>query len=283
MAVRNVVRVVAAQPTTDGAGVRLRRSIGSRELDQLDPFLLFDEFKSENSAEYVGGFPDHPHRGFETVTYMLAGVMEHKDHRGNTGRITAGSVQWMTAGRGIIHSEMPKQHEGLLWGFQLWINLPAKDKMCEPRYQDIPGEKIPEVTAPGQARVRVVAGEFMGTSGPVAGIATHPLYLDVSLPAAARFRHEVPSGHNAFCYAVEGEGRFGDPEASDLEPLSSGYLGVLGEGDEIVVQSANGVRFLLLAARPLREPVARLGPFVMNTRDEIMQALQDFQDGHLLD
>jgi hypothetical protein len=281
LALRKVVRVVNAQSTTDGAGVRLRRSIGSRELDHLDPFLLFDEFKSENSAEYVGGFPDHPHRGFETVTYMLAGVMEHRDHRGNTGRITAGSVQWMTAGRGIIHSEMPQQHEGLLWGFQLWINLPAKDKMCEPRYQDIPSEKIPEVVAPGGARVRVVAGEFMGTSGPVAGIATHPLYLDVSLSAGSRFRHEIPSGHNAFCYVVEGKGRFGDPEAPDGEPLSSAQLGILGEGDEVVVQSEDGVRFLVLAARSLGEPVARLGPFVMNTRDQVMQALQDFQEGRL--
>jgi redox-sensitive bicupin YhaK (pirin superfamily) len=281
MSLRKVVRVMEAQSTTDGAGVRLRRSIGSRELDHLDPFLLFDEFKAEDSAEYVGGFPDHPHRGFETVTYMLAGVMEHRDHRGNTGRITAGSVQWMTAGRGIIHSEMPKQHEGLLWGFQLWINLPAKDKMCEPRYQDIPGERIPEVMAAGDARVRVVAGEFMGQSGPVAGIATHPLYLDVSLPAGSRFRHEVPSAHNAFCYVVDGKGRLGDPEEG--EALSSGRLAVLGEGDEVAVRSEDGVRFLLLAARPLGEPVARLGPFVMNTREQVMQALQDFQEGHLLD
>lgn len=263
--------------------MKLKRSLPTTELTHLDPFLLLDEFKSEESTEYIGGFPDHPHRGFETVTYMLAGVMEHKDHRGNTGRIAAGDVQWMTAGRGIIHSEMPKQHEGLMWGFQLWINLPAKEKMCEPRYQDVPHEAIPEVIGSDGTRVRVIAGEFRGTPGAVKGITTRPLYLDIALARDGQFAQEIPQGHTALCYVFEGQGEFGGSQAGEGRRLSTGQLGVLGDGDGLSARTDGGVRFLLLAAQPLLEPVARLGPFVMNTRGELLQALQDYDEGKFLD
>src|SRR5687767_5360320 len=197
---RTVQRVIIGQETSDGGGVRLKRSLGSAQLDHLDPFLLLDEFKSAQGSDYVAGFPDHPHRGFETVTYMLAGSMEHRDHQGNHGLLGPGSVQWMTAGRGIIHSEMPRQHEGLMWGFQLWVNLPARDKMGPPRYQDIPPDRVPEASTPGGARVRVLAGEAAGRTGPVEGIVTQPLYLDVAVPAGVRFTQPVPAGHSSFAY-----------------------------------------------------------------------------------
>lgn len=276
MKLREIVRVLDAQGTSDGAGVRLKRSLGSAALDYLDPFLLLDEFKSDEGSDYVGGFPDHPHRGFETVTYMLAGAMEHRDHKGNTGNLRAGSVQWMTAGRGIIHSEMPKQERGLMWGFQLWVNLPAKDKMCPPRYQDIPPEKVPEVTRPDGARIRVIAGESSGVRGAVSGIATNPLYLDVFLPPGARFEQAVPPAHTAFCYVFEGIGQVGGRQ------LAAGQLGVLSEGDTVVTTTAEEkVRFLLIAAAPLREPMARYGPFVMTTQAELRQAFVDYQSGNL--
>jgi redox-sensitive bicupin YhaK (pirin superfamily) len=276
---RTVVRTVQAQETSEGAGVRLRRSIGTPQLDHLDPFLLLDEFKSDRGEDYIAGFPDHPHRGFETVTYMLAGAMEHRDHRGNRGHLVAGSVQWMTAGRGIIHSEMPQQKDGLMWGFQLWVNLPAREKMREPRYQDIPPDRIP-VIRDGSAEIRVIAGDVHGTSGPVEGIATSPMYLDVSLPAGARSRHAVPPGHNAFAYVFEGDADLGPEGGSRV--VRAGGLAVLGEGDTLTVSADRAAaRFLLVSARPLGEPVARYGPFVMNTREEIMQAVRDFQDGSL--
>ena len=272
---RRVVKVVEGRETSDGAGVRLKRSLGMPALDYLDPFLLLDEFKSDDSADYIAGFPDHPHRGFETVTYMLAGSMEHKDHTGHTGALTAGSVQWMTAGRGIIHSEMPKQEDGLMWGFQLWVNLPAGEKMCAPRYQDIPPNEIPVLTLEDGAEVRVIAGKSGGLSGPVVGIATAPLYLDVKVPPQSRFEQPVPSEHSAFVYAFEGEGKLGGEEV-----LRSGHLAVCGDGDAIAVETGKSpVRFLLLAAAPLIEPVARFGPFVMNTQEELIQAVRDFQTG----
>jgi redox-sensitive bicupin YhaK (pirin superfamily) len=270
--------VVAAQPTSDGAGVKLRRTIGTPALDHLDPFLLLDEFRSDSVADYGAGFPDHPHRGFETVTYMLAGTMEHRDDSGNRGLLTAGSVQWMTAGRGIIHSEMPRQVDGLMWGFQLWVNLPAKDKMTRPRYQDIPPEAIPERTTDSGARVRVIAGEAEGVAGPVSGIATSPLYLDVAIPAGARFSQPVPAGMTAACYVFEGAAAIG---GEDARAVPTGSLAVLGDGDSVAVAAPSGARFLLLAARPLREPIARYGPFVMTTREEIAQAFRDFQEGTL--
>ncbi|SRR6266536_1597390 len=280
MGPRPVERVVIAQDTSDGGGVRLRRSLGSAALDHVDPFLLLDEFKSDQGSDYVAGFPDHPHRGFETVTYMLAGAMEHQDHRGNRGHLVAGSVQWMTAGRGIIHSEMPRQQDGLMWGFQLWVNLPAAHKMDAPRYQDIPPGEIPELTRDG-SRVRVIAGESGGMSGPVRGIVTEPLYLDVTVPARNRFEHAVPAGYNVLLYVFEGEGDVG-PDGGRRR-LRAGRLGVLGAGDSVLAEAGEaGMRFLLIAARPIGEPIVRYGPFVMNTRDEIVQAFEDFQSGTLL-
>jgi redox-sensitive bicupin YhaK (pirin superfamily) len=274
---------VNAQEATEGAGVRIRRSIGTRTLDSLDPFLLLDEFKSDRPDEYLAGFPDHPHRGFETVTYMLAGSMLHQDHKGNRGNLVAGSVQWMTAGRGIIHSEMPQQKDGLMWGFQLWVNLPAREKMREPRYQDIPPEKIPEASLPDGTRIRVVAGEAQGVRGAVSGIATDPLYLDVALPPGSRFRQEVGEDKNAFVYVFEGEASVGVSADETGRSLQAGQLGVLGAGDSLEVRSGDSAaRFLLLAARPLGEPIARYGPFVMNTRAEIHQAVQDLENGTFL-
>jgi len=198
MTERRVVKTAIGQPTSDGAGVRLTRVIGTPDLDHLDPFLLLDEFKSDRPGDYLAGFPDHPHRGFETVTYMLAGSMRHQDHVGNRGELVAGSVQWMTAGRGIIHSEMPQQKDGLMWGFQLWVNLPARDKMTAPRYQDIPPERVPTVALADGVSARVLVGEAGGVSGPVAGIATQPLYLDVTMAPRSRLSHELPAGHSAF-------------------------------------------------------------------------------------
>ena len=279
---RRVVRTVRAQDTSDGAGVRLRRSLGSGELSSLDPFLLLDEFKSDQADDYIAGFPDHPHRGFETVTYMLAGAMLHRDSRGHEGELRGGSVQWMTAGRGIIHSEMPRQTDGLMWGFQLWVNLPASDKMREPRYQDIPPEDVPEVRTDEGARVRVVAGATAGVAGPVSGIVTEPLYLDVALGEGASFSQPVTSGHNAFAYVFEGAVELGFEDDSPGERVSAGHLAVLGEGDVARARSSGSEgRFLLVSARPIGEPVARHGPFVMNTRDEIHQAVRDFQEGRL--
>ncbi len=273
MAERKVERVVHAVPTSDGAGVRLSRAIANAELEHLDPFLLLDEFRSDNPNDYIAGFPDHPHRGFETVTYMLAGKMEHADHAGNRGLLTGGGAQWMTAGRGIIHSETPKQEDGLMWGFQLWVNLPATHKMTAPRYQDIEPGAIPEVAIEGGS-VRVVAGTFGGATGPVQGIVTDPFYLDVRLGPRAKFETPIPFGHTAFLYTYEGSGTV-------LETaLSPKTLAILQPGDVIRVSSGeSGVRFLCIAARPLNEPIARYGPFVMNTREEIHQAFEDFRNG----
>jgi hypothetical protein len=272
--VRPVTQVVRGQRTSDGAGVRLNRVIGGRALPDLDPFLLFDEFGSEEASDYIGGFPDHPHRGFETVTYMLAGRMRHGDNKGNTGRLGPGSVQWMTAGRGIVHSEMPEQENGLMRGFQLWVNLPAKDKMTAPRYQDIAPERIPAVDAGGGVRVRVIAGRFGAVEGPVSGVATEPIYLDLELPANASFDVPLPAGHNAFAYAFEGAGKIGG------EAVARGELAVLGKGEQVALEAGgDGLRLVLIAGRPLREPVEKYGPFVMNTADEIRQAVYDYQSG----
>ncbi|MGE0822045.1 MAG: pirin family protein [Candidatus Binatia bacterium] len=283
MSTCTVTRVLKAQPTSDGAGVRLFRTIGSPALDSLDPFLLLDEFKSEQSNDYIAGFPDHPHRGFETVTYMLAGSMQHKDHQGNEGNLVAGSVQWMTAGRGIIHSELPKQDNGLMWGFQLWVNLPAAQKMITPRYQDISPENIPEVITADGVKMRVVAGEVAGLRGAVQGIVTDPLYLDVLVPAHTTYSLPVPRGHSAFCYVFIGQGTFGKSETTAGQEVTAQHLLVLSDGDEVnVTTESDSVRFLLLAGKPLREPVARYGPFVMNTRAEIRQAFEDYQRGTFL-
>jgi hypothetical protein len=273
-ATRPVTQVVRGQRSSDGAGVRLTRVIGGRALPDLDPFLLFDEFGSEEASDYIGGFPDHPHRGFETVTYMLAGRMRHGDNKGNTGLLGPGSVQWMTAGRGIVHSEMPEQEEGLMHGFQLWVNLPAKDKMTAPRYQDIPPRDIPEVDAGNGVRVRVIAGRFGNVSGPVSAVATDPLYLDVALPAGASLDVPLPAEDNAFAYVFEGAATIAG------EKVARGELAVLGRGERFEVEAdADGARLVLIAGRPLNEPVAKYGPFVMNTADEIRQAVYDYQSG----
>ncbi len=271
-AVRRVLAVMPGQPTSDGAGVKLTRVIGQQRLPDLDPFLMLDEFRSDDAKDYIAGFPDHPHRGFETVTYMLAGRMRHEDNKGNKGLLRPGSVQWMTAGRGIVHSELPEQENGLMWGFQLWVNLPAKDKMTAPRYQEIDPEEIPEIEV-GGARVRVIAGRIGTTEGPISAVATDPTYLDVALPAGASFVHELPAQHNAFVYPFEGSVEIG------AEKVARGRVAVLSHGDRVEVSAKDGGRFILVAGRPLGEPVAKYGPFVMNTVEELRQAVEDFQSG----
>jgi len=271
---RTIVKTVAGQATSDGAGVRLNRVIGTAALPDLDPFLMLDEFRSDDAGDYIAGFPDHPHRGFETVTYMLAGRMRHGDNQGNTGLLRPGSVQWMTAGRGIVHSEMPEQEDGLMWGFQLWVNLPARDKMCAPAYQDIDPERVPQVSPAEGVTIRVLAGRAGGVAGPVAAPATDPLYLDIGLAQGAAHVQAVPQGHNGFVYVFEGKARVGGTV------LPRGTLGVLGPGDSIEAVAEDGpARLILVAGRPLGEPVVKYGPFVMNTEGEIHQAIADYQAG----
>jgi len=276
---RRVVRTVRGQPTSDGAGVKLTRVIGQRELDMLDPFLMLDEFRSDAASDYLAGFPNHPHRGFETVTYMLAGRMRHGDNQGNSGLLTPGSVQWMTAGRGIVHSEMPEQENGLMWGFQLWVNLPAKDKMTAPRYQDIQPDRIPEAKPADGVNVRVLAGRVGDVVGPVGGIAIEPVYLDVSLEPNTRFAASIPRGHNAFAYVYEGVADIGD--ADSARRIARGELAVLDrDGDDVLLSAgAAPACLIIVAGKPLNEPVAKYGPFVMNTQEEIAQAIRDFQSG----
>lgn len=279
---RTLQRVIEGLATSDGAGVKLRRTLGQGKGARLDPFLMLDEFSSENPGDYIAGFPAHPHRGFETVTYMLDGHMRHEDHLGNVGELTSGSVQWMTAGRGIVHSEMPQQEEGRMRGFQLWINLPAKEKMKPASYRDIPPADIPVVALPGGGSVKVIAGtlDIDGhvTPGPIQGLTTAPLYFDIELPAGAVFSHPVESAHNAFIYTYEGSVQVGPSDAPRrLKPQSAG---ILSPGEQIeITADAGGARFLLLAGRPLCEPIAQYGPFVMNTVEEIEQAIADFQSG----
>ncbi len=276
---RRVVTTIRGRPASDGAGVKLTRVIGQPSLPDLDPFLMLDEFGSDKGADYIGGFPDHPHRGFETVTYMLAGRMRHGDNQGNVGLLRPGSVQWMTAGRGIIHSEMPEQEEGLMQGFQLWVNLPAKDKMCKPRYQDIDPENIPVVTRPDGVTVKVLVGSFDGVTGPVTDVATDPLYLDITVPAGTTVSVPVEAAHNAFAYPFEGSARIG----AGAQLVERGQLAVLSLGDSVTIEGGpNGGRLILVAGRPLREPVAKYGPFVMNTPDEIHQAIADYQAGRFV-
>jgi redox-sensitive bicupin YhaK (pirin superfamily) len=272
---RPVKDVITPQPVTEGAGVRLKRSIATRTLDYLDPFLLFDHFGSDNPEDYLAGFPMHPHRGIETVTYMLAGSVNHKDTLGNAGSIGAGDVQWMTAGGGIMHEEMPQPVNGRMEGFQLWVNLPARLKMSPPRYQEIPASTVPETTLDGGARVRVIAGRVNGVRGPVTEIAADPEYLDVRMPAQTRFNQAIPGGHTAFAYVYEGQAQFGANQT-----VSGPSLVVFDDGDMVsVTTSDQAVRFLLVSGKPLHEPIARYGPFVMNTREEIEQALRDLRNG----
>ncbi len=275
MSDRHITRRVRGTDTSDGAGVKLKRIIGQPALDMLDPFLLLDEFRSDQAGDYIAGFPEHPHRGFETVTYMLAGHMQHQDNHGNRGDLSPGSVQWMTAGRGILHSEMPQQENGLMWGFQLWVNLPAKDKMTAPRYQDIAPERIPVVHPAAGVEVKVIAGELAGATGPVEGIATAPVYLDVSLQPGAELSLELPVGHHGFAYVFEGESAL-----VGGEQLQRSELGVLSDGDCLHLAATDTpTRLLVVAAKPLDESVARYGPFVMNTQAEIHEAIADFRAG----
>ncbi|MFL6585705.1 MAG: pirin family protein [Luteimonas sp.] len=273
-----IIRHVRGMPASDGAGVKLTRVIGSPQLPDLDPFLMLDEFGTDRAEDYLAGFPEHPHRGFETVTYMLDGRMRHKDNHGNEGLLVPGSVQWMTAGRGLVHSEMPEQEAGRMRGFQLWVNLPAKDKMTAPNYQEFSPERIPVVQAGEGVSVKVIAGVVDGVVGPIAQPATDPLYLDITLAPGAAWRYALPEGHNAFAYAFEGDTRVG--KGDDARPLSSQELAVLGGGALLILEAGHaGARLILVAGRPLREPVARHGPFVMNTREELMQAFVDFEQG----
>jgi quercetin 2,3-dioxygenase len=277
---RKVARVIEPEATSDGAGVKLKRSIATRELDYLDPFLLFDHFGSENSDDYIAGFPMHPHRGIETVTYMLAGAVKHRDSSGNSGIIRAGDVQWMTAGGGIMHEEMPQLEAGRLDGFQLWVNLPARLKITKPRYQEISSGDIPTIEREDGVRIRVIAGTVDDVSGSVKDIAADPTYLDISVPANIVFAHPIPAGHTAFAYVFAGEGRFGMTGDSNGEQVAAPRLVVFDDGDEVRIgATANGTRFLLISGKPLNEPIARYGPFVMNTEEEIEQALLDLRRG----
>jgi len=280
-----LARKVRGMPASDGAGVRLTRVIGGGELPDLDPFLLLDEFGTDRPEDYLAGFPSHPHRGFETVTYMLDGRMRHRDNHGNEGLLVSGSVQWMTAGRGLVHSEMPEQEAGRMRGFQLWVNLPAKDKMTAPRYQEFAPAQLPVVAPAEGVSVKLIAGEVDGVHGPISQPATDPLYLDITLAPGARWEYGLPAGHNAFAYPFEGGVTVGEGE--DARALAAQELGILGGGfgseggpARLVLQAGEtGARLILVAGRPLREPVARHGPFVMNTRQEIMQAFVDYQEG----
>ncbi len=272
--IRPITRRLRGQATSDGAGVSLTRVIGTAQLPALDPFLMLDEFGSDRPGDYIAGFPSHPHRGFETVTYMLDGRMRHKDNHGNEGLLTPGSVQWMTAGRGIVHSEMPEQEEGLMRGFQLWVNLPAKDKMGAPAYQEFAAGRIPQAQPAPGVSVKLIAGRIGELEGPVRQPATDPTYFDIALEAGASFEHALPPGHNVFAYVYEGEVASGDSIAA------RGELLLFGAGARVRFEGrAARSRLILVAGRPIGEPVARYGPFVMNTQAEIMQAVQDYQAG----
>jgi quercetin 2,3-dioxygenase len=284
MTTRTLQRVIESIPASDGAGVKLLRSIGNSAWARVDPFLMLDHFSTDNADDYIAGFPAHPHRGFETVTYMLDGHMRHEDHLGHTGDLKGGGVQWMTAGRGIIHSEMPQQEAGRMRGFQLWINLPAKEKMKPAGYRDIQADEIPVVALQNGVRVKVIAGTLnvdgATTPGPIQGVTTDPLYFDVELPAAVTFTHALTPGYHAFAYPFEGSVDVGP--ATVRRHLKTHSAGVLSDGDNLeLTGGAEGGRVILLAGRPLLEPIVQYGPFVMNTREEIEQAVRDYQAGKL--
>jgi len=275
---RKVRTIIEPQTVMEGAGVRLKRSIATASLDNLDPFLLFDHFGSKDPADYIKGFPMHPHRGIETVTYMIQGAVNHKDSIGNSGSISSGDVQWMTSGGGIMHEEMPQSGQDEMIGFQLWVNLPAKLKMCQPRYQDIFADQIPQVTRVDGVKILVIAGEVDDVRGPVTEIEADPIYLDITVPQHGEFKYPVERGHTAFAYVFEGQGRFGSDD--EEKAVNHPRLVEFGDGDYVAVKAIDQyVRFLLVSGKPLNEPIARYGPFVMNTQDEIQQALEDLRDG----
>ncbi|WP_419798332.1 MAG: pirin family protein [Terasakiella sp.] len=271
---RTIDQIISPVSTSDGAGVKIKRAIGTSTLDHLDPFLLLDVFGSEKGTDYIAGFPDHPHRGFETVTYMLNGKMRHRDSAGNEGLLETGGAQWMTAGRGLVHSEMPEQSDGLMKGFQIWVNLPADKKMIPPRYQDIQPDTIPTAHIEDRAEVKVIAGELFDLVGPISDIATKPLFIDVVLKPNQELSLPVPEGQTAFLYIYEGKMHL------DGEDIETDRLVILEDGDEVSVRSCTQeTRFILLAADPICEPIVRYGPFVMNSREEIYQAFEDFKNG----
>jgi quercetin 2,3-dioxygenase len=273
---RPIERIVAGQPTSDGDGVKLTRVLTQPLQRRLDPFLMLDAFATDNPQDYIGGFPDHPHRGFETVTYMIAGRMRHRDSAGHEGLLANGGVQWMTAGRGIVHSELPEQEDGRMEGFQLWLNLPAADKMRAPWYRDIQSAEIPEFTTAGGVEVRVIAGRSHGVDGAMQREVTEPLYLDLELPAGASFAQALPPAHNAFVYVYRGGVQIGGKE---VPAQRMAVLGNAAASDGVLLTALEPARVLLIAGRPLGEPIAQYGPFVMNTNDEIFQAVRDFQSG----
>ncbi len=297
MSLRPVKQIIQTQPTIEGAGVKLQRAFGFGKTTDFDPFLLLDDFRNDNPADYAAGFPWHPHRGIETITYVLAGSVEHGDSLGNKGKMTAGDVQWMTAGSGILHQEMPKgDQQGRMHGFQLWANLPASLKMTDPRYQDIPASAIPEVTEDDCTRVRIICGKFLGKRGPVEGVAADPNYLDISVAPGQRKHLKIETRRNAFAYVFGGAGTFrdaSDPRAVLTEQAaanapaqydaSNHSLVLFDRGDEIVVQSGDeGIRFLLVSGKPIEEPVAWYGPIVMNTQKELRQAMSELQTGDFI-
>jgi quercetin 2,3-dioxygenase len=300
MSLRAVKQILETKPTIEGAGVKLQRAFGFGKTAEFDPFLLFDDFRNENPADYLAGFPWHPHRGIETITYVLAGEVNHGDSLGNKGRMTAGDVQWMTAGSGILHQEMPKgDANGRMHGFQLWANLPASLKMTDPRYQDIPSSAIPEVTDDDGTMARIICGEFWGKTGPVEGVATGPMsaearYVDISVPPGKRKRFRVETTRHAFAYVFAGSGTFRDasepqavltesavdPNAAPVYDAKNHSLVLFDRGDEITVQAGpDGIRFLLVSGKPLKEPVAWYGPIVMNTQEQIRQAMAELHTG----
>ena len=280
MSVRPVKRVIQAKPTIEGAGVHLHRAFGFGETTDFDPFLLFDDFRNDNPDDYLAGFPWHPHRGMETITYVLAGTVNHNDSLGNRGTLAAGDVQWMTAGRGILHQEMPQgDPAGRMHGFQLWANLPASEKMTDPRYQDVAARDIPEAVDDDETRVRVICGSFWGKTGPVHGIAADPRYLDVWVPPGRRKTLPVETSQHAFAYVFDGSGTFRDASTAAGE-TGNRSLVLFDRGDDVTVQAgASGIRFLLVSGKPIEEPVAWYGPIVMNTREQLQQAYTELQNG----
>lgn len=273
---RGIERIINGQFVMDGAGVKINRVLTGPLQRRLDPFLMLDAFGSDKPGDYIAGFPEHPHRGFETITYMLAGRMRHRDSAGNEGMITDGGVQWMTAGRGVIHSEMPEQNEGLMEGFQLWLNLPASDKMIEPWYRDIPLEEVPRFTLDDGVTVQVIAGSTHGVDGAVQRAHTEPLYLDLEIPAGVTFEQPIPAGHNAFVYVFRGEAVI---EGKGVGQARMAILDNAPGADGVRIKAVADTRALVLAGRPLNEPIAQYGPFVMNTQAELQQAVEDFRAG----
>lgn len=279
---RQLQQILQGQETSDGAGVRIKRTLGQHQHARFDPFLMLDEFGSSSADDYIAGFPAHPHRGFETVTYMLDGHMLHEDHMGNKGHLRNGDVQWMTAGRGIIHSEMPQQESGLMRGFQLWLNLPAAEKMKPAHYRDIPSVDIPVVNLPNGGCIKVIANSALingeTIEGPIQGLTTEAIYWDIHLPEQAEFNHAIPEEHNTFLYVYEGDVAIGE----DKRKLTKGNAGLLSKGDQLRVQALKAdTRFLVISGKPIKEPIVQYGPFVMNTTEEIEQAIQDYRAGAL--